>query len=97
MVATGRRADCVAEVAEAIREAGRATMERTVDVGDRASIDALRDAVRAEFGQIDILVNAAGITRKDADGGRVGGRLGGRHGHEPDRHAAGVPVVLRPC
>ena len=65
VVATGRRADCVGEVAVAIREAGRRTIEQTTDVSDRASIDALRDAVLAEFGQVDILVNAAGITRKE--------------------------------
>jgi NAD(P)-dependent dehydrogenase (short-subunit alcohol dehydrogenase family) len=33
---------------------------RISDVGDRASIDALRDAVLAEFGCVDIVVNAAG-------------------------------------
>ena len=64
VVPTGRRAELVAEVATDVREAGRSTLELTVDVSDRASIDALAEAVRAEFGHIDILVNAAGITRK---------------------------------
>jgi NAD(P)-dependent dehydrogenase (short-subunit alcohol dehydrogenase family) len=35
---------------------------QTADVTDRASIDALRDAVINEFGRIDILVNAAAFT-----------------------------------
>jgi NAD(P)-dependent dehydrogenase (short-subunit alcohol dehydrogenase family) len=34
------------------------------DVGERASVDALRDAVLAEFGQVDILINSAGATAK---------------------------------
>src|SRR6516165_4407103 len=35
---------------------------RTADVTDRASIDSLRDAVLRAFGNVDILVNAAGFT-----------------------------------
>src|SRR6185369_15925485 len=36
--------------------------EIPVDVGDRGSVDALRDAVLAKYGRVDILVNAAGRT-----------------------------------
>jgi NAD(P)-dependent dehydrogenase (short-subunit alcohol dehydrogenase family) len=36
------------------------------DVTDRSSLEALRDAVIAEFGGIDILVNSAGITQRVA-------------------------------
>lgn len=36
-----------------------------VDIADRASVDALRDAVTAEVGVPDILVNAAGWDRTD--------------------------------
>lgn len=34
-----------------------------LNVADPASVDALLDAVRADFGEIDILINNAGITR----------------------------------
>ncbi|NED66064.1 SDR family oxidoreductase, partial [Streptomyces sp. SID10244] len=37
----------------------------SVDVADRATVDALRDAVDAEVGVPDILVNAAGWDRTD--------------------------------
>jgi NAD(P)-dependent dehydrogenase (short-subunit alcohol dehydrogenase family) len=33
-------------------------------VGDRASVESLHTAVLAEFGHVDILLNAAGITRR---------------------------------
>lgn len=40
-------------------------MRQTVDASNRASIDALRDAVLAQLGRVDILVNSAGqIFRK---------------------------------
>ena len=64
VVPTGRRADRVAEVCGAIDSTGGTAMPHTVDVGDRNSIDALRDAVVERFGSVDILVNAAGITKK---------------------------------
>jgi NAD(P)-dependent dehydrogenase (short-subunit alcohol dehydrogenase family) len=59
---SGRREQMVDEVAAAIEKAGRKALRKAVDVGDRASIDALRDAAVAHFGQVDILVNAAGRT-----------------------------------
>jgi len=64
VAATGRRADMVAEVAAEIREAGGRTLERTADVSDRASLEQFRDAVVAEFGGVDILLNAAGRSLK---------------------------------
>lgn len=64
VVATGRRADKVEEVAAQIRETGRETIALPADVGDRKSIDAFRDAVLAKFGRVDILLNAAGQTRR---------------------------------
>jgi len=64
VVASGRRQELVDEVAARIRETGRETLACTVNVSDRSSIDALRDAVLDRFGQIDILVNAAGRTRR---------------------------------
>jgi NAD(P)-dependent dehydrogenase (short-subunit alcohol dehydrogenase family) len=60
VVPTGRREQQVNEVCGLVEAAGRRTLRQTTDVGSRASIDALRDAVLAEFGRVDILVNAAG-------------------------------------
>lgn len=65
VVPTGRREQQIEEVCTAIEAAGVKTMRRTCDAGSRASVDEFRDAVAGEFGQVDILVNAAGrIFRK---------------------------------
>lgn len=63
-VPTGRRAELVQEVCAEIRQTGGSAFAHTVDVGDRASIDVLRDAVCERFGGVDILVNAAGRTAR---------------------------------
>lgn len=41
---------------------GRKTLRKTCDAGSKQSLDELRDAVLAELGGVDILVNAAGQT-----------------------------------
>lgn len=65
VAATGRREKMVDEVAAEVESAGRRTLRKTCDVGSRASVDQFRDAVMAQFGQVDILLNAAGqIFRK---------------------------------
>ena len=65
VVATGRRPQNVAEVADEIEKHGRRSLRMPVDAAERSSIDSLRDAVAAEFGRLDILVNSAGqIFRK---------------------------------
>jgi len=64
VVPTGRRAEMVEEVCAAVEQAGRRTLRASVDVDSRASVDALRDAVVAHFGGVDILVNAAGRIAK---------------------------------
>ncbi len=65
VIATGRREALVNSVAEEIEQEGRRTLRQTVDMSNRQSIDALRDAALKEFGRIDILVNSAGqIFRK---------------------------------
>ena len=64
VVPSGRREEQLTSVCAEIEALGRRTLCKTSDVRDRASIDALRDAVIARFGRIDILVNAAGITLK---------------------------------
>ena len=64
VVPTGRRADLCDEVASMIEARGRMSLSHPVDVSDRASIASLRDAALARFGQIDILVNCAGRTKR---------------------------------
>jgi len=62
VVATSRRAEQVQKTAEMIESLGRRTLCISSDVGQRSSLQKLRDEVIAKFGKIDILVNAAGIT-----------------------------------
>jgi NAD(P)-dependent dehydrogenase (short-subunit alcohol dehydrogenase family) len=64
VVATSRRQEQVEKVAQEIEQRGRRTLRMTSNVMDRASIQALHDAVIKEFGKVDILVNAAGVTHK---------------------------------
>jgi len=66
VVPTGRRRQWVAETCREIEDAGRGTLCQTTDVRNRQSIDELRDAVLERFGRVDILVNAAGYTFKQA-------------------------------
>ncbi|HYP08095.1 MAG TPA: SDR family oxidoreductase [Bryobacteraceae bacterium] len=61
---TGRRLELAQEVAASLEALGAKSFAHAVDVSDRASIDALRDAVLAQFGQVDILINAAGRTKR---------------------------------
>lgn len=63
-VPTGRRGELVREVCEEIERGGGKAFARTVDVGERGSLDGLRDAVLERFGAVDILVNAAGRTAR---------------------------------
>ncbi len=68
VVPTGRRQPNVEEVCAAIEQAGVKTLRHTCDVGSRESIDTFRDAVLAQFGQVDVLLNAAGqIFRKPTE------------------------------
>jgi NAD(P)-dependent dehydrogenase (short-subunit alcohol dehydrogenase family) len=65
VVTTGRREAMVEEVCAAVEQAGGRTLRAVCDIGSRASVDQFRDAVLAKFGQVDVLLNAAGqIFRK---------------------------------
>jgi len=65
VVPSGRRKELIESACQAVEAAGRKTLRQTADAQDRTSIDALRDAVLASFGRVDILVNAAGnVIRK---------------------------------
>ena len=64
VVATGRRKEIVDEVASAIEAKGRKTVRVPADVGDAASLSALHDACIRALGAVDIVVAAAGITKR---------------------------------
>lgn len=64
VVPTSRRLEQVKTVAAEIEALGRRSLRVASDVVDRASLQRLHDAVLKEFGKVDILVNAAGITHK---------------------------------
>lgn len=62
VVPTGRRKELVESACAEIQRLGRKALALTTNVAHRGSIEMLRDAVLAQFGRVDILVNAAGFT-----------------------------------
>ena len=64
VVATSRRQEQVDKTAAEIEAFGRRSLRLASDVANRASVQALHDAVLGAFGKVDILVNAAGIMHK---------------------------------
>lgn len=64
VVATSRSLDAVDAVASEIEAMGRATLRITTNILQRTSLQALHDRVAAEMGDVDILVNSAGITKR---------------------------------
>lgn len=64
VVSSARRMDLVNSLANEIETLGRKTLRVTCDVADRASLERLLQACLATFGKVDILVNAAGITKR---------------------------------
>src|SRR5919204_312169 len=64
VVAAGRRMTMIEEVASAIEASGRRTLRIPTDVGDAASLRTLRDSCLHAFGKIDIVVAAAGTTKR---------------------------------
>jgi len=64
VVPSSRRLEQVEKAASEIEALGRRALRVTSDVLNRASLQALHDAVLKQFGKVDILVNAAGVTHK---------------------------------
>lgn len=64
VVPTGRRESHVQAVCDEIKALGGETLAHATDVSDRKSIDAFRDAIVAKFGRVDVLLNAAGRTKR---------------------------------
>lgn len=64
VVSSARRIEFVNSLADEIEATGRRTLRTTCDVGDRASLEKLVKSCVEAFGKVDILVNAAGITKR---------------------------------
>lgn len=66
VVIIGRRAERALEVVQDIRDGGGEAIAAPADVLDVASLEAARSQILAAYGQIDILINAAGGTTPQA-------------------------------
>lgn len=64
VVPSARRMELVKALADEIESLGRRSLRVTCDVADRDSLDQLLKACLDEFGKVDILINAAGITKR---------------------------------
>ena len=64
VIPTSRDNERVEATARQIEALGRRTLRIKSDVTDRASLQALLDAAVKAFGEVDILVNAAGRTKR---------------------------------
>jgi NAD(P)-dependent dehydrogenase (short-subunit alcohol dehydrogenase family) len=64
VVPSGRRTELVQSASDQVTKIGRKSLALTCDVSNRASLEALLAATRAEFGSVDILVNCAGRTKR---------------------------------
>jgi NAD(P)-dependent dehydrogenase (short-subunit alcohol dehydrogenase family) len=64
VVSSARRMDLVNTLANEIEKLGRRSLRVTCDVADRGSLEKLLQECVAAFGKVDILVNAAGITKR---------------------------------
>jgi len=64
VVSSARRIELVNALADEIESLGRKSLRVTCDVADRGSLEKLLAACLAAFGKVDILVNAAGITKR---------------------------------
>ncbi|MFN3326716.1 MAG: SDR family NAD(P)-dependent oxidoreductase [Bryobacteraceae bacterium] len=66
VIPTSRSAEQVEKAAAEIEAKGRKTLRVRSDVGDRASLETVLGAAVKEFGQVHILVNSAGRTKRAA-------------------------------
>ncbi len=64
VVASARRIELVKALADEIESLGRRSLRVTCDVDDRESLEKLLKECVSAFGKVDILVNAAGITKR---------------------------------
>jgi NAD(P)-dependent dehydrogenase (short-subunit alcohol dehydrogenase family) len=64
VVSSARRKELVDELAGQIEALGRRSLRVTCDVADRGSLERLLESCINAFGKVDILVNAAGVTKR---------------------------------
>jgi NAD(P)-dependent dehydrogenase (short-subunit alcohol dehydrogenase family) len=64
VVPTSRRAEQVDNAATAVEERGRRSLRAISDVSDRGSLERVLEETVEAFGQVDILVNSAGRTKR---------------------------------
>jgi NAD(P)-dependent dehydrogenase (short-subunit alcohol dehydrogenase family) len=64
VVSSARRMELVNTLAHEIEKLGRRSLRVTCDVADRNSLEKLLQACLSAFGKVDILVNAAGVTKR---------------------------------
>ncbi len=64
VVASSRSMDSVDSTADMLEAIGSKTLRFSSDVTDRRSLEGLHDQVMMRFGQVHILVNAAGMTQR---------------------------------
>ena len=64
VVPSARRLDLVDAVADHIESLGRRSLRVICDVADRASLEKVLEATVEKFGKVDIMVSAAGISKK---------------------------------
>jgi NAD(P)-dependent dehydrogenase (short-subunit alcohol dehydrogenase family) len=64
VVPTARRLDLITEVADGIESLGRRSLRVSCDVADRASLEKVLEASVEKFGKVDIMVSAAGISKR---------------------------------
>jgi 2-dehydro-3-deoxy-D-gluconate 5-dehydrogenase len=62
VVATSRKMEHVEKAAEALRQPDHQPLLCTTDVRRKEDIETLRDRILEQYGRIDVLVNAAGVT-----------------------------------
>jgi NAD(P)-dependent dehydrogenase (short-subunit alcohol dehydrogenase family) len=66
VVVTGRREAMVAEVATEVEKRGRRSLRIAADVADAAGLERVKDGCLEAFGRIDVMVYAAGTTKRVA-------------------------------
>src|SRR5262249_55805743 len=64
LMLTGRDTPALDEVAQSIRGKGRKAAMRVLDLREPGAAETLVEAVRREFGGLDILINNAGATKR---------------------------------
>jgi len=65
VVASSRSEASTAGITQEIRALGRSSLPAASDVTSRESLEQLRDILLSRFGPIDVLVNCAGITKRE--------------------------------